>query len=269
MMEKIRFKHYIAISFFAHLTLLGIMQVNINQDIRFKPIDVRIVDIPSSLLPKEDILPRYPVLPELRDKSPTSKHRADKKQSLADASLLSPQRYEDISARKEGHPKESQDLLGTQQESQKPFSDLTSPKKWIEKLPLVTKNDIERLAKKYTPPAKPEESKRDITLDTDEFKYLSYLQKLKYRIEYAWKYPDDAKIKGIDGDLYIRFSILKDGALGEVLLLRSSGYKSLDEAALKALNDSNPFWPLPDSWKENELTITGHFIYYLGNLYLR
>lgn len=110
---------------------------------------------------------------------------------------------------------------------------------------------------------------RDITFDTKEFKYYGYMNRLKEKIEGIWKYPPDAAQKGIYGDLYIRFTINKNGELGAIELLRTSGYKSLDDAAIKALKEAAPYWPLPDEWGKDGLTITGHFIYTLYGTYIR
>jgi len=110
---------------------------------------------------------------------------------------------------------------------------------------------------------------RGVTLDTQEFKYLSYLAKVKAKIESVWKYPPTALQRGLRGNLYIRFTIGKDGRVTETVLLRSSGYRMLDEAALKAIRDADPFLPLPESWGEDRLTITGNFIYMLDVYYLR
>ena len=52
-------------------------------------------------------------------------------------------------------------------------------------------------------------------------------------------------------------------------LVRTSGYRSLDEAAMKALKDVAPYWPLPEDWKEEELTVKGHFIYSIYGVYVR
>ncbi len=119
--------------------------------------------------------------------------------------------------------------------------------------------------------AKKEEKKQDnrITFDTEEFKYESYMLKLKDRIESIWKYPQDAASRGIYGDLYLKFTIKKNGMLSDVELLRTSGYRNLDEAAKEALRDGQPFWPLPDEWGKDSLTITGHFIYSIYGTYIR
>jgi protein TonB len=100
-----------------------------------------------------------------------------------------------------------------------------------------------------------------LTFDTTEYSYMPYMRKLREKIESIWVYPPDAAAKNIWGDLKIRFTIKKDGTLGAVELVRTSGYHSLDEAALKALRDGAPYWPLPDSWRKDSYTILGHFIY--------
>ncbi len=108
-----------------------------------------------------------------------------------------------------------------------------------------------------------------ITFDTKEYKYYGYMQRLREKIEGIWKYPAEAAERKLNGELYIRFTIKKDGSLGAVELLHTSGYKILDDAAIRALRDADPYWPLPDSWKEDSLTITGHFVYYFHNTYIR
>ena len=141
---------------------------------------------------------------------------------------------------------------------------LPSPRTLREKL--FDKNIIGQLARKGN-----EEAKHDngITFDTTEYKYYGYMQRLRERIESVWRYPSDAEEKGIYGDLYIRFTIKKNGRLGAVELARTSGHKDLDDAAMKALRDADPFWPLPDEWGEDAFTITGHFIYALHGMFIR
>ncbi|GAB4536503.1 MAG: hypothetical protein Fur0020_04530 [Thermodesulfovibrionia bacterium] len=123
---------------------------------------------------------------------------------------------------------------------------------------LFDKETIERIAKA------PSTDNRSLTFDAPEFRHRGYMRMLKQRIESIWVYPRDAIRQGISGDLYIRFSINRDGSLGEVELVRTSGYRSLDESAMKAIRDAQPFWPLPDDWQRDDLVINGHFIYILG-----
>lgn len=119
--------------------------------------------------------------------------------------------------------------------------------------------------------AKREEKTHDntITFDTGEFRYEGYMNKLKEKIESIWRYPHDAARRGIQGDLKIRFTIRRNGKLDDVEVVRTSGYRALDEAAVQALKDGDPFWPLPEDWGKDSLTITGHFIYSLYGTYVR
>jgi protein TonB len=119
--------------------------------------------------------------------------------------------------------------------------------------------------------AKREEKEHDkgITFDTKEFKYEGYMMRLKERIEGIWKYPPDAVRRGIHGDLEIDFTIKKNGRLADVELRRGSGYPDLDRAAMQALQDGEPYWPLPDEWGKDELTIHGHFVYSIYGTYIR
>lgn len=113
------------------------------------------------------------------------------------------------------------------------------------------------------------ETKQGLSFSAKEFSDWGYLERLKEKIERIWQYPPQAAERGIYGDLYIRFTIDKKGNLVAAELLRTSGYRILDDAAMKALKDAQPFWPLPDDWGKDSLTITGHFIYTLRGFYLR
>ncbi len=108
-----------------------------------------------------------------------------------------------------------------------------------------------------------------ITFDTNEYRFKGYMSLLRNKIESIWVYPPDEIAAGHYGDLKIRFTIKKDGRLGAVELVRTSGHASLDRAAVKALRDGEPYWPLPDDWGMDSYTILGHFVYSLQGYYLR
>lgn len=127
---------------------------------------------------------------------------------------------------------------------------------------LFDKETIERFAKKEPI------HEKELNFDTSDLRHRGYLKMLKEKIESIWKYPYEAATRGISGDLYIRFSIKKNGRIGEIELIRTSGHKDLDSAAMKAIKDGEPYWPLPQDWDKDELTITGHFIYILGGFYI-
>ena len=127
---------------------------------------------------------------------------------------------------------------------------------------LFDKKTIEKYARKAPSPQK------GLTFDTSEFRHRGYLRMLKEKIERIWKYPGEASKLGISGDLYVKFVIKKDGKLGKVDIVRTSGYRDLDEAVIKALKNGEPYWPLPKDWENEDLEINGHFIYIFGGTYV-
>jgi protein TonB len=128
---------------------------------------------------------------------------------------------------------------------------------------LFDRGTIEKFALKGLPG-----KKKGLTFDTSEFKHRGYLRMLKEKIEQVWKYPKEAARLGISGDLRVKFIIKRDGKLGEVEVSRTSGYRYLDEAVIKALKDGEPYWPLPDDWEKEDLEINGHFLYIFGGTHI-
>ncbi len=134
-------------------------------------------------------------------------------------------------------------------------------------LPFLSQADIDELARKGMPEKKPGDD--SVTLDTDEFKFISYNRWLKYKVESVLKYPELAAISGLQGTLYIQFDIMRDGSLGDLELIKSSGYKILDDEALRSIRATAPFQPLPDGWKMDHYTIRAAVLFYLNEAYIR
>jgi len=135
---------------------------------------------------------------------------------------------------------------------------------------LFDKNIIGALAKRNIEREEKEINEdKPITLDTKEYKFWNYNQRLKERIESVWRYPDEAAQAGIRGDLVIKFSIKKNGQLGGAELIRGSGYPILDKAALEALKEASPYWPLPEAWGMDSYTLVGNFVYTISSAFIR
>jgi len=64
----------------------------------------------------------------------------------------------------------------------------TQTHKEIGPLPFLSQNDIDQLARKGMPARKPGDD--SVTLDTDEFKLISYNRWLKIKVESVLKYPE-------------------------------------------------------------------------------
>jgi TonB family protein len=136
-------------------------------------------------------------------------------------------------------------------------------------LPLLSATDL----RKYTeinPGERGEGSDREaVSLNTKEFKFLSYFASIKRKIELVWSYPMEAQEEGIHGYLFLRFTILKDGRLEKVVLLQSSGHKILDDEAIHAIKTAAPFNPIPERLKMDKITIEASFHYLPRVLFVR
>lgn len=103
-----------------------------------------------------------------------------------------------------------------------------------------------------------------VDLNTTEFRYLSYFLKLKRQIEGVWNYPEASRMKGEQGELLLIFTIRADGYLENVQLLTSSGFRRLDDEAIRAIRVAAPFSPFPQSWELERLNIRAIFRYSFG-----
>jgi len=82
-----------------------------------------------------------------------------------------------------------------------------------------------------------------------------YLAAIRKRIERHQKYPRLARERGIEGTATVRFTLNRSGHLEELVLVSSSGSKTLDDAALTAIRESAPFPPFPESQRGARLRI--------------
>ncbi len=113
-----------------------------------------------------------------------------------------------------------------------------------------------------------EKKEETVDLSTTEFKYLSYFIKLKRQIEGVWNYPEESRIRGEQGKLFLVFSINRDGTLAGVELLTSSGYARLDDEAMRSIRVASPFPPFPKSWDGLErLNVRATFEYGYGRIF--
>ncbi len=74
------------------------------------------------------------------------------------------------------------------------------------------------------------------------------------RVEELKRYPASARLDRAEGKVIVKAVIHADGSLGEVEVLRSSGYTSLDRAALELMQQAAPF-QLPHPLGKSRITI--------------
>lgn len=101
-----------------------------------------------------------------------------------------------------------------------------------------------------------------VSLASRSFPSAPYLASVRRKIEGLWWYPAEAKARGVVGELLVGFTILNDGRLSRLDLLKTSGSSILDEAALGAIGRAAPYAPFPEQMDLDRLHITASFLYY-------
>ena len=87
-----------------------------------------------------------------------------------------------------------------------------------------------------------------LSADTRESSIAGYVDRWKRKIETVGsKYiPEQANLRGLTGSPTIEVTIDASGRLTEVVIVRSSGSRVLDQAALSILRRAAPFDPFPE-----------------------
>lgn len=94
--------------------------------------------------------------------------------------------------------------------------------------------------------------------------HAAYLQYWIDRIELVGNtnYPEEARRRGIFGDLRLAVTMLPDGTVEGVEILLSSGQRVLDQAAVRTVRLASPFAPFPAEmaqWDKLEIIRTWRF----------
>ncbi|MCA1980367.1 MAG: TonB family protein [Calditerrivibrio sp.] len=216
-----------------------------------KSIDKPII-IPDKFTPKGEIPPEIPEkgskeekkiesIP-IVEKKDESEHKIDDSKKVEDKNDTKKEVLEDIKPNKDDKKNISRDQLAK----------ILNPKDVI--------NNIAN---------KKDETKEDeVNFNKFEIRYTSYFYKFRRQLYNVWKYPQDSILKGEQGTVRIKFSILKDGTITNINVVSGSGYSSLDRAATDALKSMGKV-PLPDSFDLNILNVDGYFIYSIGGVWIR
>ena len=109
-----------------------------------------------------------------------------------------------------------------------------------------------------------------VSLNVARSDIAPYVSNWKQRVERigTLNFPRELRIDGLTGDPLIAVTILPDGSLDQIELLRSSGHVPLDQAAMTVLTRASPFDAFPPEVQENYelLTIRMNFEFRGGRL---
>lgn len=125
---------------------------------------------------------------------------------------------------------------------------------WGPQIPSRISGGHELLSDAAPAPARP-----DVEVTGDVLQ--SFARSVRRMIEANKKYPTAAQAAGIEGRTSVRMVILKDGRLGKVEIVRSSGYEILDKAALQSVREAAPFPPIPEKTRREEIHISVTLIF--------
>jgi protein TonB len=94
---------------------------------------------------------------------------------------------------------------------------------------------------------------RYISAQAREYRDAAYLDAWRAKIERIGNlnYPEEAKRRNISGNLLLDVAINADGSLNSITLLRSSGSKILDDAAMRIVKLAAPFAQFPDELRSD------------------
>ena len=103
-------------------------------------------------------------------------------------------------------------------------------------------------------PNQPVEKKVEV-IDPTQEAMLRYQDMVKQRIEETRRYPSWAKRQGIEGVSYLIFTLLSNGAVQDIRIIRSSGFDILDEEAISTVKRASLFKPIPEKFNCSSLTM--------------
>jgi len=88
-----------------------------------------------------------------------------------------------------------------------------------------------------------------VSASTREYEYAAYLRAWVAKVERAGNlnYPDEARRRGLGGEVVMTVAVRRDGSVESVLVNRSSGLGVLDQAAMRIVRLAEPYPPLPET----------------------
>lgn len=109
---------------------------------------------------------------------------------------------------------------------------------------------------------------------TREYKYAAYMKAWEAKVERIGNlnYPEEAKRRGLSGQLRLDVALNPDGSVNAITVRKSSGYTLLDDAAKRIVHLAAPFPPFPPkireetdivhitrTWRFNEGALSSHY----------
>ncbi|MFA6449789.1 MAG: TonB family protein [bacterium] len=93
---------------------------------------------------------------------------------------------------------------------------------------------------------------------------MAYARAVRERIESLKEYPQGARRRGQEGVASVQFTLNRNGSVSGVSIAKTSGYDSLDNAALDAVRKAAPFQPIPKELDRDEFALRVSIVFKLN-----
>ncbi len=95
--------------------------------------------------------------------------------------------------------------------------------------------------------------------------FSEFLQKVRERIKEVQRFPPNVRNLEEGSSTTIRFTLLKNGTIRDPKVSTSSGSRALDNAALAAVQNAEPYPPFPDGQTGNQIRLELPVVFQLAN----
>ena len=88
-----------------------------------------------------------------------------------------------------------------------------------------------------------------ISANTQEYEFAAYMQAWVAKVERVGNinYPMEVRRRKLVGNLLMTVGISLDGSVESIDIIKSSGLKELDDAAVRIVRLASPYSPLPEN----------------------
>ncbi|MCF6147868.1 MAG: energy transducer TonB [Candidatus Kuenenia sp.] len=238
------------ISLTGHILLLGMPGFSPSPLQIKKPeeITVRMEIEKPPLLPKIDIMGEKKKIEEAaeiqKETNSEPKHKFQSEEVVTEKHYEEP--VEEIAEKpKEFETKPESELQSeeavTEEPTEEPVEKMAEKPEEAEPEPELQSEEITT----EKPPKEPRNEKIEV-IDPAQEAMFRYQDMVKQRIEDARKYPYWAKKQGMEGIVYLSFTVLSRGSCRNIFITRSSGSKIFDDEAVNTVKRASPFPPIPE-----------------------
>lgn len=93
------------------------------------------------------------------------------------------------------------------------------------------------------------------TIESNDESMLRYQDMVKEKIQSCRRYPNWAKRQDIEGISRLRFTLLSNGMVKDIKLLKTSGSNVLDNEAIETIRRACPLCPIPKEFNRSSIAI--------------